>query len=157
MHRNHKDRYVFSAIILVCGGSLVAFFVTHLHPHNQHQNPAKAVAVGHSSSFNAEKDVGNPVSYFITSSSPATTSSSAQPLATPGNNITSSVDIYSSLTMGTSTTLTAAGVFQSSATPSSNPMSNSTSMSNISRVSTTTLTSAQPLATTDKPFRKFRG
>ncbi|THV52819.1 hypothetical protein BGAL_0067g00090 [Botrytis galanthina] len=99
-------------------------------------------------SFTPETNLGDSGSQFVTIPTTTATSASVQPLSTSTTSSASSIDIYSSFTVGPLSTLSAAAGFQNSAASSSDPISEAGLVS-------TTPSSPQPLATTGTIFASF--
>ncbi|TGO55823.1 hypothetical protein BCON_0086g00260 [Botryotinia convoluta] len=108
-------------------------FHTHHSTSSQHRNRHR--------SFTPETELGNPGNQFVTIPTTTATPANVQPLSTAATSSASSIDIYSSFTVETLSTMSAAAGFQNSAASSSNPIPDASLIS-------TTLSSPQPSATT---------
>ncbi|TGO22973.1 hypothetical protein BPAE_0148g00030 [Botrytis paeoniae] len=106
---------------------------THHSISSQHRNRHRL--------FTPETELGNPGSQFVTIPTTTATSANVQPSSTSTTSSASSIDIYSSFTVETLSSMSAAAGFQNSAASSSNPIPDVSLFS-------TTPSSPQPLATT---------
>ncbi|KAF7934838.1 uncharacterized protein EAE98_002883 [Botrytis deweyae] len=125
---------------------------TQLHPSHTHHNTSAQNRNRHRS-FTPEIKLDNPGSQFVTIPTTTATSANVQPLSAAATSSASSIDIYSSFTVETLSTLSAAAGFQNTAASSSDSSFDAGPIS-------TTPSSPQPLATTVSRHshpRKFRG